>query len=348
MTTRQIPTGTMAQLQTALPQADAITLKAPNMHPKTDLMELIQECAPNKDGINLLYSVAGGLEFRIARLAAMVTNVMAATLLERSITSPDDTAIGKMNEALNALDEVKNRDWSFGQAGLAQRDMLNDLTQLVNFNTTVQTQVTMVKSNGVSPAPIGRGAQHLRWTDVISLAAKPMAVEEWKYELSWAEYVEGCKGKTEMTEAEHRVLESVTLAGKQQDWALYAKQIIETIEACEDEPIELTDLSIDQRRRLLVSISSEDKEAKLRSNCLKIAKNPSDLHVRRQFVSSFMTAARLALTHPKFDESYAEPDADSETAANRSDARHTATAKQAALDSDDSLIDSTEFGPVKA
>lgn len=339
----------MAQLNTALP-TETPTLKAPPVisHPDTNLMDLIQECAPNKDGLNLLYSVAGGLEFRIARLAAMVTNVMAATLLERSITSPDDTAIGKMNEAINALDEIKNRDWSFGQAGLTQRDMLNDLTQLVNFNQTVQTRVAMVKSNGVSPAPASRGAQHLRWTDVITLAAKPTAVEEWKYELSWAEYVEGCKGKTEMTEAEHRVLESVTLAGKQQDWALYARQIIETIEACEDEPIDFDDLSIDQQRRLLTSISSEEKEAKLRSNCLKIAKNPSDLHVRRQFVSSFMTAARAALDHPKFDESYAEPDADAEVAAERSDNRHRATLKQQALDNDDTLIDKAELGPQPA
>ena len=150
------------------------------------------------------------------------------------------------------------------------------------------------------------------------MAAKPQAVEEWTYELSWQEYVEGCKGKTELTEAEHRQLESITLAGKQQDWALYASQIIGTIENVEGEPIDFSDLATDQQRRLLASISTEEKEAKFRSNALKIAKNPSDLHVRRQFISSFCTAARLALEHPKFQESYEEqrdePEADNKRA----------------------------------
>ena len=274
--------------------------------PETDIMELIQNSAPNKDGLNLLYSLAGGLEFRIARLAAMATNVMAGALLQRSIDAPDDTSIGRLNEAISALDEIKNRQYAFGQAGITQHDMIEDLRQLVNFNTTVQTRVAMVKSNGTTTLPPSRGAQHMRWKEVIEMAAKPQAVEEWKYELSWQEYVEGCKGKTELTESEHRQLESITLAGKQQDWALYASQIIGTIENVEGEPIDFSDLATDQQRRLLASISTEEKEAKFRSNALKIAKNPSDLHVRRQFISSFCTAARLALEHPKFQESYEE------------------------------------------
>ena len=304
--------------------------------PETDIMELIQNSAPNKDGLNLLYSLAGGLEFRIARLAAMATNVMAGALLQRSIEAPDDTSIGKLNEAIAALDEIKNREYAFGQAGITQHDMLQDLAELVNFNMTVQTHVSMVKSNGTSTLPPSRAAQHVRWKEVIEMAAKPQAVEEWKYELSWAEYVEGCKGKTELTEAEHRVLEGLNLAGKQQDWALYANQIIGTIEDVENEPIDFSDLSVDQQRRLLSSISTEEKEAKFRTNALKIAKNPSDLHVRRQFISSFCTAARLALEHPKFQESYEEQH-DEVAAAVNSNKRRRATIRQQELDNENAI-----------
>lgn len=328
----------MNALATALPtQPETPTMKAPPVmkYPTTDLMELIQTSAPNKDGLNLLYSLAGGLEFRIARLAAMATNAMAGALLQRSIEAPDDTSIGKLNEAIAALDETRNREYAFSQAGITQHDMLKDLAELVNFNITVQTHVAMVKSNGATTLPPSRAAQHVRWKEVIELAAKPQAVEEWKYELSWQEYVEGCKGKTELTETEHRQLESITLAGKQQDWALYANQIIDTIESVEDEPIEFNDLSTDQQRRLLASISTEEKEAKFRSNALKIAKNPSDLHVRRQFISSFCTAARAALEHPKFQESYEEVVTD--TAADNSDSRRRATLKQQAMDNEDAI-----------
>lgn len=316
-----------------------------------DILDIIQNTAPNKDGLGILYSLAGGLEFRIASLAAMTTNVMAAQLIVREVAGADDTTIGKMNEAIAALDEAKHRDYAFKEAGIAQKDMMGDLKMLVNFNTTVQTKVKMLKSPGITPRlpnDSDRKLAHLRWIEVISLAAQPRAVEEWKYELSWAEYLEGCKGKPEMTEEEHRILETAQLGGKEKNWAEYASQIIGTIENCEDEPIDFEDLSVDLQRRLLQSISTEDKEAKFRKGALKMAKDPADLHTRRQFISSFMVAARAALEHPKFQETYAEVDTDAEAAADRSDKRVRATLLQQTLDNDVGFIDKTEFGPVTA
>jgi hypothetical protein len=344
MTTRQIPAGSMSKLNAALPETP--TMKAPTMPNApvtTDLMELINTAAPGKDGLGLLYSLAGGLEFRIARLAAMTTNVMAASLLARSIASADDTSIGKMNEAINALDEIKNRAWAFDQAGIAQTNMLDDLKALVNFNTTVQTKVKMLKSPSITPklpTEADRVAAHARWIEVITLAAEPRAVEEWKYELSWAEYLEGCKGKAEMTEEEHRILESINLAGKKNDWATYASQIIGTIESCEDEPIEFGDLSTRTQAALLKSISSEDKEAKFRKGALKMAKDPADLHTRRQFISSFMVLARQALDQPCYadpEDGYAEVAADPDASAERSSNRIRATLQQQSLDNADAF-----------
>lgn len=286
MTSRIVPTGSVS--------------KSFTIAKTTDIMEIIQHAAPNKDGLNIIYSLAGGLEFRIAKLAAMVTNTMAATLMARSITAPDMTAISKFNESMNALDEIKNREWAFTQAGLTQRDMVKDLNELIGFNLTVQTRLASLKSPSTTPADNEHIARHARWTEIITKVAEPREVEEWKLSSSWEEYLEECNNQPQMTEEEHRALDKVDLGGRKQNYAEYVSQIIDTITNIEGEALEFYELSTDLQMRLLESMCSEDKRLKLRKSALKNAKDKNDLHTRRTFIDSFIAEAQLALAHPKF------------------------------------------------
>ena len=255
--------------------------------PAPDLMDLIETTAPGKDGLSLLYSLAGGLDFRIARLAAIITNVMAGHLRKGDENHP---AIDKMNDAIAGLNEASNRVWAFDQAGISQHDMMSDLKDLVRFRNTVVDHISDVTDK---PFPS-------RWNDTIEKAATPQAVDEWKLELSWTEYVEGCHGKTEMNEEEFKKFKSLELAGAKQNWAEYASHIIDTIETYADEACEFDKISAELQKQLLESISSPEKEAKFRTGAMKMARSPEDLHTRRMFISSFCTAARLALTHSRY------------------------------------------------
>ncbi len=258
--------------------------------PAPDLMELIEKSAPGKDGLSLLYSLAGGLDFRIARLAAIITNVMAGHI--RKGGDEDHPAIDKMNDAIASLDEAHNRVWAFNEAGISQKDMMNDLRELVQFRNTVVDHLAEVSGK---PFPS-------RWNDTIEKAATPQAVEEWKLDMSWSEYVEGCHGKTEMNEDEFKKIKSVELSGEKKNWAEYASQIIDTIEVFSEEACDFSDISTELQKQLLESISSPEKEAKFRTAAMKMARSPEDLHTRRMFISSFCCAARLALTHSRYAE----------------------------------------------
>ena len=257
--------------------------------PAPDLMEIIEKSAPGKDGLSLLYSIAGGLDFRIARLAAIITNVMAGHIRQGN---EDHPAIDKMNDAIASLNEASNRVWAFDQAGISQKDMMSDLKELVQFRNTVVDHLAEVSGK---PFPS-------RWNDTIEKAATPQAVDEWKLEMSWSEYVEGCHGKIEMSEEEFKKVKSVELAGEKKNWAEYASQIIDTIEVFADEACDFTDISAELQKQLLESISSPEKEAKFRTAAMKMARSPEDLHTRRMFISSFCVAARLALTHSRYAE----------------------------------------------
>lgn len=279
--THLLPTGTISQSSMAVPPPD--------------LLDLIQTTAPNKDGMSILMSLAGSVEMRIAKLAAMVTNTMAGFL---RIGDGEHPAIDKFNEAMIALDEDQARTWAFKAAGIAQVDMVNDLRALINFRLKVIERLTAVSGKPFMT----------RWHETIERAGTPQAVEAWKLEMSWAEYIEGCHGKPEMTEDEFKKIESANLTGTKQTWHDHAPQIIDTIEHLTGEPIEFDELSVDMQKRLLESISSEDKEQRFRTSALKLARSPADLHVRRQFISSFCAAVRNALTHARYAEASPEPE----------------------------------------
>lgn len=255
--------------------------------PAPDLMAIIDKTCPGKDGVSILYSLTGTLDFRIARLASMITNSMAAHI---RAGDTDHAAVDKYNDAMASIEIAETRVWAFEQAGISQRDMMQDLKDLVNFRlTAIEAQV---KASG-KPA-------QSRWNDTIEKAATPQAVEDWKLEMSWSEYVEGCHGKTEMSEEEFKKMKSLELTGAKQNWADYASQIISVIEMVEDEPINFDDMSVDLQKGILTGISSPEKEAKFRTGAMKIARTPEDLHTRRMFISSFSCTAREALTHPRF------------------------------------------------
>jgi hypothetical protein len=295
--------------------------------PAPDIMEIINRTVPGDAGVSILYSLAGGVEMRIAKLAAMVTNTMAGHLRNGNEEFP---AIDKYNDAIAGLDEAKARTWAFEMAGTTQHDMIEDLKDLIAFRLTVTDQLTHITKKPFAT----------RWVDTIERAGTPQAVEEWKLELSWSEYVEGCHGKTEMTEEEFKKVESVNLAGTKQNWSSHVSQIIDTISLLEGDAISFDEINVPMQKRLLESLSSEDKEARFRTSALKLARNPADLHTRRAFISSFCCAAREALKHTRYAERSVEPEVTAEAqaaAADTSNKRRRATLEQQALDNEDVL-----------
>lgn len=254
--------------------------------PAPDLLEIISRTCPGQDGVSILYSLANGLGFRIARLAAIITNIQATRLVDAG-----ELHINDFNEALAALDEYKSKHFSFSAAGLEHQDMFDDLKGLVNFQTRVIDKIVSLTKK---PFPIN-------WIDTITKAAQPRAVEEWKLVDGWEEYLEACHGKPEMTEAEHREMETLELAGKKQNWGAYIPQIINTISLVNrDDELEFDDLPVTLQNALLASLSTDEKEATLRLNAKKMARTKAELHTKRVFISSFVQAARLALTHSRY------------------------------------------------
>lgn len=279
--THSLPTGSMqAALEGALARnPDAQVVKVP------DVIGILEHAAPGKDGLPLVYSLLGGLEMRIARLAGMVTNVMASKLRE------DDASIDKFNDAMAALDEAETRRWAFEQAGLLQRNMIDELRGLINFRLRVADYMTGLTGQAVAP----------RWADTIELAAQPMPVADWKLEFSWDEYLESCgKDAPEMTKDEFYKLMTSNLSSKRQVWGDHVHQVMALIESLEGEAIEFDELPLHTQLRLLESLGNEDKEKRLRTNALKMARTPAELHVRRAFISSFCQEVREAANHHSY------------------------------------------------
>lgn len=259
--------------------------------PAPDLMQIIDTAAPGKDGLSILYTLAGSVDFRVARLAAMVTASMAG-LLRAGDGTDERPSIDKYNDAMSLLDQDAHRKWAFDAAGIEHRDMVQDLKDLIGFRLTVVDRLA-----AVSGKPFVA-----RWNETIARAAEPQAVAAWKIDMSWLEYVEGCHGKPEMTQDEFTMMQTTLLSGKKQDWADHASQIVETIEHLTDTALEFHDLNVKTQQALLNSISSPDRELKLRTGALKLANSPADLHARRAIISSFCAAARLALTHRLYED----------------------------------------------
>jgi len=252
-----------------------------------DMLKIIDHAAPGKDGLSLLYSLAGGLSFRIARLASIVTTTMAA-----HIKNDEFNGIDMLNEAFSSLDEAEARKHAFYAVGLKHKDMVDDLRQLLGFYRTVTDKIASLSKKEFTP----------NWIETITRAAEPREVAEWKLVDGWNEYVEACHGKPEMDEAEHREMEKIELAGKPQAWGTYASQIIDTIESLGADEVDFEDLSVQMQKALLMSSSTDEKEATLRKNAKKLANSPSELHTKRAFISSFILDARKALTHGRYAE----------------------------------------------
>lgn len=250
-----------------------------------DLIEIVNEAAPGQDGVSLLYSIAGGVDFRIARLAAMITNSMAAHILESG-----QLGVEGFNEAINALDEATARSAAFHATGLDHQDMLEDLKALVAFRVTLSDKIMSITGKPFAA----------RWAETIMRAAEPREVEEWKLVDGWNEYVEACHGKPEMTEAEHREMEKIELSGKKQNWGSFIPQIIDTIKNCGDEGCEFHDLPVQTQHAILASISTDEKMATMRTNAKKMARSPAELHAKRMLISDFIARCRLALKHSRY------------------------------------------------
>jgi hypothetical protein len=312
-----VPTGTMATSFVPVPLPD--------------LMEIIQTTCPGQDGISILYSLAGGLKLRAASLAAKLTNVMAAAV--RMGDGNEFTAIDKFNDAISALDQAATRIWAFNAAGISQRDMIADLEDLIGFMNTVDLRI----------AQLTKKARPANWAEAIEMASNPRAVEEWKLVDGWNSYVAACNakdGKLYMTEEEHRAMDTLQLSGKKQDWSKYKTQILGTIEQIDNGSFSFHDISEELQMSLLTSISSVEKQAKFDLNARKFANGPQDLDTRRRFLESFFKAARLALTHPRYNKANLTNEEDGPPAmvtAGRSDDRRRQTASQQAEQNQDAF-----------
>ena len=273
-------THTVTALSAALSALPADFVRAP------DLIEIIDRTMPADTGLSVYYKVGSGIDWRIATLASMVTNAMASALRT-------DQGIDKFNDAMALLDQAEMRKIAFSLTGIDQADMIKDLRDLLSFRAQIAQKIKTLAKKDYLP----------RWGQTIERAAQPRAVEGWKVDMAWLEFVEKTHGKPEMTEAEYREVKVKELQGQPQNWGDNIAAIISTIDSFGiDEEFEFADFDVKLQKAMLEAISSEDKEAVFLSDALKFGRSPEDVYSKRALVRAFLVEARKALTHRRYQE----------------------------------------------
>ena len=192
-----------------------------------------------------------------------------------------------------ALSAAEHRDWAFAAAGSKRQDLVTDINQVLGFKSAVDDRIIALTNRNVEN----------RWLETITRAGAARVVEEWKLNLSWDEYIEGCNGDPQMTREEFNKVKASELGGQKQAWSDFPRQVMQTIQMFEHdaEPVDFTELRPETQFSLLLSFSDEQREARMRASALKLARSPEDLDTRRRFIKGFVATVRKALEAARFE-----------------------------------------------
>lgn len=275
MATRTLPQGTMST--------------QPKFVPAPDLLDLVSIHLPGEAGIAVMYSITGSLSLRIARLAGMVANSLAADYRKLGEN------IDSYNDAMSHLGIVENAAKSFAEAGSDRTDMTSSLTQLISYKHSADDYLATLV-----------GASKMRvtnWADSLVMAAEPMPVDQWKLDLQWNTYVTQCGGvdKTKLTRTQYDVLTQRELSGGRAIWASHVASVINIIEIADNGyAIDFDDLDKRTQLSLLTSYATPERLAKFTTSVLKRGRSAFQVDSEIRLHESFVAACALALTHHRF------------------------------------------------
>lgn len=282
MTTRIVTPGTMAAAHTPIPTPD--------------LINLIRTYLPGELGIPVLWSLHGGLNFRIASLAGMIANALASDNRKRSAT------LDSYNDHMSHLESLEAARQSFEEAGSERRDLITDLRQLIAFQITVVDY--MASAVGETRLP------ETNWMEVLERASMPRPVSQSVLDIRWNYYVRDCKEEgveQVLTREEYDAQSRAALSGERAAWSKHMMTVLSIIEAANDvDAIPFDQLNLRTQLSLLMKYAAEGKEARkqLRDSILKtFMKRPTspealDANIRLRY--AFADACHRATLHHRY------------------------------------------------
>lgn len=273
MTTRTLPTGSMNS--------------KPTFVPAPDLLDLVSTHLPGESGIAVMYSITGSLSLRIARLAGMVANSLAADYRKLGEN------IDSYNDAMSHLEIVTNATKQFHEAGNDRIDMTESLTQLISYKHSADDYLaTLVSASKMRVT---------NWADSLVMAAEPMPVDQWKLDMQWDTYLTQCAGKPKLTRAQYDVLTQRELTGGRATWASHVSAVINIIDVADNGyAIDFDDLDRRTQLSLLTSYATPERMARFNTSIIKRGRSAFQVDSEIRLHESFVQACVLALTHHRY------------------------------------------------
>lgn len=274
MTTRTLPAGSMSK---------SIFIAAP------DLLDLVKHHLPGDNGTSACFSIVGGLSFRIAGLAGMVANALAADIRAES------GGIDSYNSAMADLDEAQAAQQNFLEAGLDRRDMCKNLSDLLAYKHNWDDYLAQLVGDRYRPT---------NWVETLTLVAQPRTVDQWSIDDEWNTYLEQLNGAApEMDKAEFDVLSIAALQGPRAAWTQHTNAVLNVLHAADrGNTIEFMALDTRTQFNLLAKYGSPEQYNKFRINIKKsmMGRSPMEILGRIALYKGFSAACTLATTHHRY------------------------------------------------
>lgn len=256
--------------------------------PNPDLLDLVKKNLPGDAGIPVMYSITGSLAFRVARLAGMVANAMAADLRKA------EDGIDSYNDAMSCLDVQGAAANAFMEAGFERQDMITNLRQLLAYRQTANEYLATLVGESKLPVTI--------WADTLRMAAEPAPIDNWKLDYEWETYTAQCGDeKPLMTRKEYDVLTTRELSGQRSAWAKHISVVEAVIEAAStEEAIEFFKLDKLTQLNLLNSYATPERMAKFRASVMKRARSRFDADSGIRLHQAFVNDCQAATLHHRY------------------------------------------------
>jgi len=261
------------------------TYQKPICIPAPDLLDLVKLHLPGESGISAIYSILGGLNFRIARLAGMTAAGLA------SDSRKESQGVDSWNDAMSHLEALDAAAASFRDAGFERTSMTDGLTELLSYKHTVVDYAATLLGESKVPQVI--------WADTVTMAGEPMPVDKWKLDYEWESYI--ASGKPLMTRPEYDMLSIRELGGQRAAWAKHINTVCNFIEVADNgQPIEFFQLSLKTQFSLLASYATPERMMKFRASIMKRSRTRFEADTSIRLTQAFVASCELATSHPRY------------------------------------------------
>lgn len=253
--------------------------------PNPDLLDILKHNLPGETGVSALYSINGGLAFRIARLAGITATALA------SDSRKADQGIDSWNDAMSYFDTLEAAQESFVYAGAERVSMIDNLRNLISYKRSITDYMTSVMGESKVPVTV--------WADAIVMAGEPMPIERWKLDYEWESYL--ASGQALMTREEYDMLTIRELTGQRAAWAKHVDIVNNFIAAADNgDSIEFFQLDLRTQLSLLMSYATPERMAKFRTSIMKRGRDRFSVDAAIRLHQKFVDDCRLAATHQRY------------------------------------------------